>query len=139
MQTKCKCSYCKIVIKSEENVDELTCAKCGRQYMLSQVTNKTTEEVEPKWVCVKRATRISPGNSAIFTPAGMREWSKPEVIASLGHVHKANDLVVVQDMTKMYDRGVIALDSASMGRRILVRKHHVRVRDPKLFWRTDAP
>jgi predicted RNA-binding Zn-ribbon protein involved in translation (DUF1610 family) len=136
--TKTKCSYCKIVIKSEDNVDSLTCAKCGREYMLDQVENKVTGEVEPKWVCVKRATKINQGNAATFTPAGLREWSKPEVVSSMGFVCKAKDWIVVQDMSKLYARGVIALDSASMGRRILVRKHHVRVRDPKLFWRTDA-
>jgi hypothetical protein len=138
MQTKCKCGYCKIVIKSEENVDELTCSKCGRQYILSQVKNKVTEEVEPKWVCVKRATHINPGNAAVFTPAGLREWSRPEVVASIGNVLKAKDWTVVQDVSKLYGRGVIALDSSSMVRRILVRKSHVRMQDPKLFWRTDA-
>lgn len=35
MPTKCKCNYCKIVIKSEDNVDTLTCEKCGREYILT--------------------------------------------------------------------------------------------------------
>lgn len=143
MPTECLCNYCRKLIKSPDNVESLTCAKCGREYMLDQVKNKITEEVEPKWVCVKRATRIRPGNSAVFTPAGLREWSKPQQLAYCD-VRKATDWKVVSDLSGMYGRGVVAIESQQLARaweatrQILVKKMHIRARDPKMFWRTDV-
>lgn len=102
-----------------------------------------TELVEPKWVCVKRATRIRPGNEVTFTPAGLREWSKPEMVAYCD-VRKATDWKVVQDISGMYGRGVVAIESQKLARpgeatrQIMVKKMHVRARDQKMFWRTDA-
>lgn len=143
MPTKRKCNYCKIVIKSDENVDTLTCAKCGREYVLTQVENKTTGEVEPKWVCVKRATKIQPGDVAVFTTAGLREWSKQPMFAYCD-VKKADDWKVVEDLSGLYGRGVVVIESQGLARQgeiarqIMVKKSHVRARDPKMFWRTDA-
>lgn len=79
----------------------------------------------------------------MFTPAGLKEWSKPEAKAYCD-VSKANDWKVVQDMTRVYERGVVMIASVTLARegetarQILVKKSHIRVRDPKLFWRTDG-